>query len=56
MEQHVGISEYDPLNLRALMGAVTARNRTEGYAGRAAAVDEFRDFCKKERMDHKWDS
>jgi hypothetical protein len=56
MEQHVGISEYGPLNRRALIGAVTARNGAEGYAGRSAAVDEFRDFCKKGRMDRKWDS
>ncbi len=26
------------------------------YAGRAGAVDEFRDFCKKQQVDHKWDS
>jgi hypothetical protein len=29
------------------------RNR---YAGQAGAVDEFRDFCKKEGIDHEWDS
>jgi hypothetical protein len=26
------------------------------YAGRAGAVDEFRNFCKQETIDHKWDS
>ena len=26
------------------------------YAGRAGAVDEFRDFCKKQAIDYKWDS
>jgi hypothetical protein len=56
MEQHVGISEYGPLNRRALMGAVTARNGAEGYAGRAGAIDEFRDFFGKQRIDRKWDS
>jgi hypothetical protein len=28
----------------------------ERYAGQPRAVDEFRDFCKKEAIDHKWDS
>jgi hypothetical protein len=26
------------------------------YAGQAGAVDQFRDFCKKEAIEHKWDS
>jgi hypothetical protein len=26
------------------------------YAGQGRAVDEFRDFCKKEQIDHKWTS
>ena len=26
------------------------------YAGRSGAVDEFGAFCKKEGIDHKWDS
>jgi hypothetical protein len=26
------------------------------YAGRTGAVDEFRTFCEKEDIEHKWDS
>jgi hypothetical protein len=26
------------------------------YAGRSDAVDEFHAFCKKEAIDHNWDS
>jgi hypothetical protein len=26
------------------------------YAGQPSAVDQFRDFCKQEAIDHKWDS
>ncbi|SRR6266568_4757045 len=26
------------------------------YAGRSSAVDEFRAFCEKEGIDHKWDN
>jgi hypothetical protein len=26
------------------------------YAGQGRAVDAFRDFCKKEQIDHKWTS
>jgi hypothetical protein len=28
----------------------------EKYAGRSGAVDEFRAFCKREDIEHKWDS
>jgi len=28
----------------------------ERYAGRSGAVDEFRAFCEKEGINHKWDS
>jgi hypothetical protein len=28
----------------------------EKYSGRGGAVDEFRAFCKKEGIEHKWDS
>ena len=28
----------------------------ERYAGRGGAVDEFRAFCEKEGIEHKWDS
>jgi hypothetical protein len=28
----------------------------EKYAGRSKAVDEFRAFCKRENIEHKWDS
>jgi hypothetical protein len=28
----------------------------EKYAGRSGAVDEFRAFCKKEGIEHKWDN
>ena len=26
----------------------------EKYAGRSGAVDEFRDFCKREGVEHQW--
>ena len=26
------------------------------YAGHSGAVDEFRDFCKKQQIEHKWAS
>jgi hypothetical protein len=26
------------------------------YVGRAGAVDEFRDFCKQNGIDHEWSS
>ena len=28
----------------------------ERYAGRSGAVDEFRAFCKREGVEHKWNS
>ena len=28
----------------------------ERYAGRSGAVDEFRAFCKREGIEHKWNS
>lgn len=28
----------------------------EKYSGRSDAVDEFRAFCKKEEIEHSWDS
>ncbi|SRR6266496_1490976 len=28
----------------------------EKYAGRSGAVDEFMAFCKREGIEHKWDS
>jgi hypothetical protein len=28
----------------------------EKYAGRSGAVDELREFCKREDIEHQWDS
>ena len=28
----------------------------EKYAGRSGAVDEFRELCKREGIEHEWDS
>jgi hypothetical protein len=44
--------DVPPTSIRKLLFALL-RDR---YADRAGAVDEFRAFCKKENIEHKWDS
>jgi hypothetical protein len=44
--------DVPPTEIRKLVFALL-RDR---YANRSDAVDEFRVFCEKEGIDHKWDS
>ena len=58
VERIWGDSDYEfwvdvPATALAKLAFALLRDR---YAGRAGAVDEFREFCKKEQIDHKWDS
>jgi len=53
-----GDSDYEfwvdvPAGALAKLAFALLRDR---YAGHAGAVDAFRDFCKKEQIDHKWGS
>src|SRR3954453_22018744 len=53
-----GVDEYEygvrvsPSQLPKLVWALLR----ERYAGRSGAVDEFTEFCKKEGIEHGWDS
>ena len=58
VERIWGDSDYEfwmdvPAGALAKLVFVLLRDR---YAGQAGAIDDFRDFCKREQIDHKWDS
>jgi len=58
VEQTWGDSDYEfwvDVPSTAIPKLVFALLR-DRYAGRSGAVDEFRRFCEKEGVDHKWDS
>ncbi len=58
VEEVWGDSDYEfwvDVPATALRKLVFALLR-EKYAGRARAVDEFTAFCKREEIEHKWDS
>jgi hypothetical protein len=44
--------DVPPEALRKLLAALLR----EKYLGRSEAVDEFRTFCEKETIEHKWQS
>jgi hypothetical protein len=58
VERTWGDSDYEfwvdiPAGALAKLVFALLRDR---YAGQPGAVDNFRDFCRKEQIDHKWDS
>ncbi len=58
VEEVWGDSDYEfwvDVPAKALRKLLFALLR-EKYAGREGAVDEFRAFCKREAIEHEWDS
>ena len=58
VEETWGDSDYEfwvDVPASALPKLVFALLR-EKYSARSGAVDEFREFCKKEGIEHEWDS
>ena len=58
VEEVWGDSDYEfwvDVSASAIRKLVFALLR-EKYGGRERAVDEFREFCKREEIEHEWDS